>query len=223
MTERRFSEDEVALIFERATEAQQAARKQLSSGEGMTLAELEQIGREVGIAPELVAQAARSLDRVGVPTGRRFLGLPLGVARTVELGRKLSEDEWERVVVLLRETFDARGAVKHEGGLRQWTNGNLQALLEPGEKGHRLRMRTMHGASLGWMTAGLGVLGVGFVAFAAAALGGGLADAGALGAAAVAGAGLFAAGALRLPGWARERRRQMEEIARRLTTDANAD
>ena len=45
MTERRFSDDEVAQIFERATSghALQATR----AAEGMTLAELQSIGEEV--------------------------------------------------------------------------------------------------------------------------------------------------------------------------------
>ena len=58
MTEPRYNEEEVAAIFERAAEAQQTARRHLPPGEGMTLADLQEIGREVGIPPELVAQAA---------------------------------------------------------------------------------------------------------------------------------------------------------------------
>lgn len=131
MTERRYSEAEVTAIFERAAEAQQSARRQLPAGEGMSLAQLQDIGREVGIPSELVDQAARSLEREGQPASRKFLGLPIGVGRTIELGRKLTDEEWERLVVDLRETFDAKGRVRYDGPFREWTNGNLQALLEP--------------------------------------------------------------------------------------------
>jgi hypothetical protein len=44
MTDRRYSEEEVATIFERAAEAQQSARRHLAAGEGMTLADLEDGG-----------------------------------------------------------------------------------------------------------------------------------------------------------------------------------
>ncbi len=88
MTERRYSEEEVAAIFERAAEAQQTARRQLPPGEGMALADLQEIGREVGFPPELVAQAARSLEQVGRPASRTFLGLPIGVGRTVRSPRR---------------------------------------------------------------------------------------------------------------------------------------
>ncbi len=91
----------------------------------------------------------KGLDRAGSPTGRRVLGLPLGVGRTVELGRKLTDEEWDHLVVDLRETFDARGQVRQDGSLRQWTNGNLQALLEPTPTGDRLRLRTMNGNARG--------------------------------------------------------------------------
>jgi len=218
MTERRFNEAEVAAIFERATEAQQTGQRQLPSGEGMTLAELQEIGREVGISPELVANAANAIDRVGRPTSRSFLGLPIGVGRTIDLGRRLTDDEWEHLVVDLRETFDARGTVRHDGSLRQWTNGNLHALLEPTPTGHRVRIRTMKGSALSWMIGGLGVFAVTAATLIAAALGINDPESRAsMAFLAAMGVGMFGIGALQLPRWAQLRRRQMEEIAGRLT------
>lgn len=217
MNERRYSEEEVSAIFERAAEAQQAVRRALPPGEGLTLADLRAIGAEVGIPAELVDLAARSVDQQGREVSRTFLGLPVGVGRTVDLGRRLTDDEWERLVVDLRETFDARGTVRADGSLRQWTNGNLQALLEPTPTGHRLRLRTLRGGATGAMTAGLAVLGVGAVVAVASALTGHVAEAlGGMGTLMGMGAGLFAVGGVRLPGWARTRRRQMEGVAARL-------
>ncbi len=219
MTERRFNEDEVAAIFEQAAKAQHSTRPELASGEGMTLADLQDIAREVGVAPELVVQAATALDRAGRPASRSFLGLPIGVSRTIELGRVLSDAEWERLVVDLRDTFDARGTVRQDGALRQWTNGNLQALLEPTANGHRLRLRTLKGNARSLMTTGLALLGVMVVmAFVNLLSGAALAEAvrpivfgSALG------LGMFGAGAIGVPAWARLRARQMEEVAARLT------
>lgn len=225
MTKRRFNENEVAAIFERATEAQQTGHRQLPSGEGMTLAELQEIGREVGISPDLISQAAQVIEQGGQPTSRSFLGLPLAVGRTIEFDRRLSEEEWERLVVDLRETFDARGVVRHEGSLRSWSNGNLQALLEPTETGHRIRLRTVKGDARGMMIGGLGMFGAATAALVAAAVQGGLGDAGmvsGLGVLATMGAGMFGVSALRLPRWARIRRRQMEEVAGRLAIAAKS-
>lgn len=222
MTERRFSEAEVAAIFERAAHAQHTTQPQMTPGEGMTLADLQQIGREVGIAPELVAQAATALERAGRPVARSFLGLPIGVGRTIELGRELTDAEWERLVVDLRDTFDARGTVRQDGALRQWTNGNLQALLEPGANGHRLRLRTLKGDARSLMTTGLAILGVTVVMVLANLLSGsGLAEAARpLVFGSALGLGMFGAGAIGVPAWARLRARQMEEVAARLTPPA---
>lgn len=215
--ERRYSEEEVAAIFERATEAQQAVRRQLPPGTGMTLADLRAIGLEVGIPAELVDQAARSVGLPARDATRSFLGLPVGVGRTVELSRRLTDDEWDRLVVDLRETFDARGTIRMDGSLRQWTNGNLQALLEPTATGTRLRLRTVMGSARGMMTMGLALLGATAAITIASVVTGNVAGALAeVGGFMVAGAAMFTVGAARLPGWATTRRRQMEGVAARL-------
>lgn len=127
----------------------------------------------------------------------------------------MTDEEWEQLVVALRETFDARGQVRYDGPFRQWTNGNLQALLEPTETGHRIRFRTANGAARSWMLGGLGMLGLaGAVLIAIVATGRG--DAGALASLGAIGLGMFGLGALRLPAWARLRRRQMDALAERL-------
>lgn len=217
MTDRRYTEEEIAAIFERATEAQHTGHRALPPGEGMTLADLQEIGLEVGLPAELVAQAAHSLDRPARPEARHFLGLPVGVGRTVELGRRLTEAEWERLVVDLRETFDAKGRVSSEGAFRQWTNGNLQVLLEPAGAGQRVRMRTLHGNARAAMMAGVGLGGVmGAVFGATIVTGSAVSDIGSLATLAALGLALFGSGALRIPGWARRRREQMDAIAARL-------
>lgn len=159
MSERRFNEAEVAAIFERAAEAQQSGLHNLQSGEGMTLTDLQDIGREVGISREQLALAAKAIELGGRPTSSEFLGLPVGVGLIIDLGRKLSDDEWDRFVVDRRETFDARGTLRSEGSLRHWANGNLQAHLEPTATGHRIRLRTVKGDARGLIIGGLGMLG----------------------------------------------------------------
>ncbi|HEX5004577.1 MAG TPA: hypothetical protein VFV65_04635 [Gemmatimonadales bacterium] len=222
MTDRRYSEAEVAEIFRQAAEAQQSAQRRLPPGDGLTLSDLQGIGQDVGIPPDLIAQAATTLERGGLPASRRFLGLPLGVGRTVELPRPLTEAEWEHLVVDLRDTFHARGTIRSDGGLREWTNGNLQALLEPTPTGARLRLRTLNGNARGLMLVGMGMIGIALGPFIAAVL--------TVGAEAalpqllpflLGGGALFGLGALRLPRWATARRRQMEEVTARLTTSTS--
>ncbi len=218
MPERRFNEAEVAAIFERATESQQVVHAPLWAGEGMTLAELEDIGSEAGIAPELVRHAATVIERGGPTTVRRFLGLPVGVGRNVHLNRSLSDHEWERLVVDLRQTFDARGVVGQDGSLRQWTNGNLQVFLEPTATGHRVRLRTVRREALSLMGGGLATVAIAATAALSAVLrGADPASVASLGLLAAGGAAVFAACAFPLHGWARLRERQMQDVAERLT------
>ena len=218
MAERRYNDKEIAAIFRAAAEeGPQSPQREVARDEGLTLAELQSIGTEVGISSEAVAQAARAVDvRLGTAS-RTFLGLRIGVARTVNLHRRLTDEEWERLVVQLREVFNARGRTRSDGSLRQWTNGNLQVLLEPTETGHRLRFRTTHGAARASIGAGLAVLGVTAIVAVSGATWGTLGDAASgIALMAAAGVGMIVSGALRLPRWARLRERQMEALATRV-------
>ena len=179
-SERRFNEQETAYILDQAANAEPAETDdgqsvigtdiRLAVQQGMTLQQLQDIATEVGLSPLAVAAAAKGVERGDlVPTQQRtYAGLPVGVSRTIELGRTVSDAEWERLVVALRETFQARGTMVTEGSLRHWSNGNLQALLEPTATGHRLRLQTrkgdaglMFGLGLGTALMG-GVIGIAF-------------------------------------------------------------
>ena len=176
MTDRRYNDKEIAAIFRAASEGPLSPQQEVPPEEGLTLADLQAIGREVGISPAAVAQAAQALDIRRETAARTFLGLPIGVARTVSLNRWLTDPEWERLVVQLRDVFNARGTTRSDGSLRQWTNGNLQVLLEPTETGHRLRFLLATGMAM------------------------------------------IVNGALRLPGWARLRGRQMDALAAQMAS-----
>ena len=71
--ERRYTDDEVAEIFEAASRpvAPRDEPADSASPTGLTLARLQEIGREVGIAPEQIAEAAAALDRRRAPIARR--------------------------------------------------------------------------------------------------------------------------------------------------------
>ena len=217
MTERRYNDEEVAEIFQRATEAQKSTLPTSSSAEGTSLAELQEIGKEVGLPPDLVARAAQSLQTKGKVEGRLMAGLPVGVGRTIDLPRPLTEAEWHQLVVQLRETFDARGKLSEQGPFKQWTNGNLQALLEPTPTGQRLRLKSLKGSAMSMMSAGFGMVGITASILTVMYLRAVPFDADALWLVFTTGLGLLTAGALQVPSWARLRSRQMEEVAERLT------
>jgi hypothetical protein len=216
MTDRRYSEEEVAAIFRVAAEQPPVAEDEAPSADGLTLVQLQAIGREVGLTPEAIAQAAQAVEMQPI-RARTFLGLPLAVNHTVQLQRRLSEDEWDRLVVQLREVFGARGRIRTDGSLRQWSNGNLHVLLEPTASGHRLRFGTTHGGARAGIAAGLIMLGSALVTALATAFTGtmGQATTG-IAVMLIAGVVMIANRAIRLPAWARTRAQQMTSLGSRL-------
>jgi hypothetical protein len=223
MADRRYNDEEMAAIFRAAAEGPQSPRPEVPGDEGLTLADLQAIGREVGISSDAVAQAAQALDVGRGAASGTFLGLPIRVARTVTLNRRLTDEEWERLVVQLRDVFHARGTTRSEGSLRQWTNGNLQVLLEPTETGYRLRFRTLHGAARASIGAGFAALGVAATVVISTAISGHLGDAiPGIVLLLATGVGMIASGALRLPRWARLRGRQMETLAAQIANPSSS-
>jgi hypothetical protein len=215
--ERRYQEEEVAEIFEAAS-APTISRTGAPSQEGLTLAELQAIGRDVGIAPERIAQAAASLVRSQPPIPRRTeLGMPVTAGHVTDLPRMLTDREWALVVADLRETFGARGKESSQGETRQWSNSNLHAFVEPTRAGgYRLRLGTLKGdaAALN-LIGGFGIV-MGAIVGVALTVKGGLVTAlpGMLALGGI-GASAIVANAVRLPRWARLREQQMKDIAER--------
>jgi len=212
---RRYDDQEIAEILERATTGRDG-QPVLPGNDGLTLDELEQIGTEVGIHPDRIAAAARSLDSTAPAVAvERFLGAPRSVARTLRIERALTEEEWARLVGDLRRTFNAKGRLEQHGTLRSWSNSNLQVHVEPDGDGYVVRMSTRKGnatqltmmgtvfGTIGVAT-GIGVLlGTSDEVMQAALMTG-------------AGAGLIAWVRATLPAWARERAQQMEGLAERI-------
>jgi hypothetical protein len=214
--ERRFSEDEVAEIFESAATARTGPGGALSRTEGLTLSELQAIGREVGMAPERIAEAAAALDIRRESARRSDFGMPVSVRRVVDLPRAPTDREWEMLVADLRETFNAKGRESSRGEIREWNNGNLHAYVEPTATGYRLRMGTTKGEAAGLNRFGAFSLVLALVMLAVFAAQGRLGEEfmvpiilGLMGTLAV------GSNALRLPGWAEEREAQMERVGAR--------
>ena len=117
----------------------------------------------------------------------------------------MTVEEWEQLVVQLRDVFHARGRTKVDGALRQWTNGNLYVLLEPTPTGDRLRLGSLHGGATASLRLGLVAVAATAILAVANLLGGQVASGGALAGLLAGGLFLLGNGAFRLRGWARLR------------------
>lgn len=217
MTTRRYGDDEVREIFSLATTGSTSDHSLPAESGGMTLDELQRIGREAGIEPARVAEAAATLDARGKPAPiRRSFGLPVGVSRVVDLPRPPTDREWEQLIAEFRTTFGAQGRVTSTGGLREWSQGNLHISVEPTEHGEQLRLSTLKEDGIALNGLGVVMGGMSLLMSAVATAAGKPAKALVV-LAMFGGMSLFAFGAnlVRLPRWARERERQMEAIAER--------
>src|SRR5262245_62033326 len=217
MSTRRYKDEEVREIFSLATTANARDPSLPAESSGLTLDELQRIGQEAGIEPARVAQAAERLDARGKPAPvRRSFGMPVGVSRVVDLPRAPTDREWEQLISEFRTTFGAQGQATTSGGLRQWSQGNLHISVEPTEHGEQLRLTTLKedGVALNGFGVMMSVMSVIFGAVVTAA---GKPEKAIIVVGMFGGMGLasFATNLIRLPAWARERKRQMEEIAER--------
>lgn len=224
--DRRYSDDEVARILERAAEesVRAAPARDVPSAGGLTLADLHAIAAEAGIAQDAVARAAsvvaRGQDRR--PEVERWLGLPVAVAYEVAFDGPVSDAAWDEMVAHLEITFDATGRRRQAGGVREWRDGNLRATLEATPTGHRLRLATRReDGALVLASAGAVVLAVGGFVAALMIMKGALTDPSAPwfapGMILTTGLALIGADAASLRAWGRRRLQQVERLARELS------
>ena len=166
---RRYSADEVDAIVKRASELE--ASNATMSG-AMTIGGVEQIAREVGIAPALVRSAAGALD---VPRGSRALLPEQVAARSVIAGGptrivfervvegELAERDFALVVDDIRRIFQHSGMVNQLGRTFSWVmvrGGSPQRDVEVSvsvRKGQtRIIVREGLGILLGQVFGGIG-------------------------------------------------------------------
>ena len=214
--ERRYQDHEIRQILDLAIGQEDSPAQSLPAVDGLTLVELQDVGRQVGVLPERITQAVAAFEARGesVPRGTA-LGLPTSVGRVVALPRNPSDQEWELLIAELRTTFGVKGEVTSHGGLREWSHGSLHAFIEPTETGHRLRL-TDSNMAVGGVFFGGFILAFALMIFVVLL---GKDDPGFKFAfpafISLFGGSLIAGSALSLPKWAREQEKRMEHISRR--------
>lgn len=117
--ERRFTDREVREILERAV--RDAPSRSLTRSEGLTLAELKAIGKEVGIDPARLEDAARAITLKGGHRPNRLVGAPtvLHFERRVE--GEFDLDDTPEIVSLIRRIMGQQGEVAELHGSLEWT------------------------------------------------------------------------------------------------------
>ena len=169
---RRFDDQEVSRILERAAELQHREPLAPLESSGMTLAELEQVASEAGIDPQHVRNAAAALERDAPPPGLSGTGL-LGAPLHLELERtvdgEITPGVYEELAETIRNTLSAPGHVSTLGKSFEWHSANpqrgLRVTITP--RGGRTVIRieerfgNLLGALVGGMVGGVGCGGGG--------------------------------------------------------------
>ncbi len=170
--ERKFNEEEVALIVKRAAELQQTQQAESEPSTALTLIEVEEIAREAGIDPKLIRQAAHGLDRPS-ETSRPslWLGAPTRLVFERVVDGEIPTEDFEPLINEIRRTFGDNGvpsvlgrtlawASSYEGGRRR-NNGrmvNVNVVSRSGVTTIRVEeeMRNLAGGLFGGLVGGGG-------------------------------------------------------------------
>lgn len=179
MAERKYTDQEVAQILKRATEARGAHLAKRKDGGGLTLEQIKSIGDEVGIARSRIDDAARTLVTFTHDgESHLLLGTPATVQFESRISSRPGDARLNEVLRLVRTATARDGVVEERFGGMEWTARNTLGKryvdLVPTEGGGRVRvMGDFRGAGRAGavITTAAALLGSGATSLAVAALG----------------------------------------------------
>jgi len=120
---RKFNDEEVALIIKRAAELQQTEQVEQDSSNALSLREVEEIAKEAGIDPALIRRAANTLDqRSEVTRPSPWVGAPTRLVFERVVDGEVSADAYEPLVNEIRRTFGDNGVPSVLGRTLAWTS-----------------------------------------------------------------------------------------------------
>lgn len=163
--ERRYNEEEVALILRRAAAPSDADAPD-GPGAGPTLAELKEIGAETGIAERRIERAAASLAGF---RDHPLTGTVLGMPTTVQLERvspgRLDEGVLPELLDMIRSEFARQGIVEEVLGGFEWRARSsmggryvsIRSEEAPDGSGGQTRIRVLGNYRDGMLVATVGV------------------------------------------------------------------
>ena len=116
--ERTFTDREVREILKRAVE--NGPTEPLSSRRGFSLAELKSIGREVGIDPARLEDAARAVTQKNDPLSNPIVGVPTIVRYQQTVDRELDPTRTVAALSVIRRIMGHHGEVSDVSGSLEW-------------------------------------------------------------------------------------------------------
>lgn len=121
--DRKFNDEEVALIIKRAAELQQTELIAQDPSNALSLSEVEEIAKEAGIDPALIRRAASTLDKPSESTRpSAWVGAPTRLVFERVVDGEIPVDAYEPIVNEIRRTFGDNGVPSVLGRTLAWTS-----------------------------------------------------------------------------------------------------
>lgn len=123
---RLYGDKEISRIIKRAAELQEQKGRAGSAGPGISIAELEQIARDLGIDPTYLRQAVAELGSgIDTPAKSSLLGETLIEARRL-VKSEMSDLEWEMMVQEIRRALGCTGETGKLGNAVEWKTSDKE-------------------------------------------------------------------------------------------------
>jgi hypothetical protein len=159
--ERRYTEEELALILNRAAERQEGVQ---ASTPRYTLADIQEIAAGAGIAPDHVASVAATLGDQPASTTGGVLGAPHRFRFDETIDGEVSDEVIGELFDLVRRALGQRGEVAVALGTVEWKSQDAfgHTYVSVARRGGRTMIgilsERVDAVALTWLTGGLGAL-----------------------------------------------------------------
>jgi hypothetical protein len=179
--ERRYSDEEFALILKTASE-EEAAQVAAAPQQGLTLAEIQEIATAVGIDAQSVARAAALVPSMHGDTANRLIGASPRQRLEHTISGVVQAEDLGSVVDVARRALDIQGETREVMGGLEWKGSSatttVMVSISPGEDETRLQVSCDRTEALAGIYAGVGMAVAGAIALFLAKLVFGETDAG---------------------------------------------
>jgi hypothetical protein len=120
MAVRRYSDREIAFILKRAVDLDEEKRR-IEPGHGVTLEDLREIAKDVGIDPATVEMAATELDQHRSPSARALAADTAVVREIRSVPRPLEDAELRELLWAIDRAIPEQGTLTEALGELRWT------------------------------------------------------------------------------------------------------
>ncbi len=115
-----YNEKQIGAILKRA--AEMSLDESGPNAAGLSIEELQQVGAEAGLDPDLILKAAAELQQSGPERTKNFWGGPISYANDFVLDGEIDSATWEEMIGAIRSTFKDPGVVSTRENVFEWTS-----------------------------------------------------------------------------------------------------